>query len=130
MGKLLKSCLSGACSIFTALILIFYLFGHYASAARLPAMTGEMVTALFVASLCFSFSSLVLKINKIHKSVAYPIHCVCCVAAAFFLYVNVLGKAATPSGKMVCIVLTLVIYAIVMLVRGLILSVIEKRKDK
>ena len=129
MGKLLKICISGACSIFTALILIFYLFGHYASAARLPAMTGDMVTALFVASLCFSFSSLVLKIKKIHKGITYPLHCILCVAAAFFLYVNVLGKAATPSGKMVCIVLTIVIYAIIMLVRGLILSAIEKGKD-
>ncbi|MBQ7011541.1 MAG: hypothetical protein IJN63_07520 [Clostridia bacterium] len=129
MGNRFKRCLNGTCTIFTVLVLVFYIFGYYVSIAKQPAMTGGMITALFFASMCFSFSSLCLSVKKIPRPIAYLLHCACCVAAAYLLYVNVLGKGATPSGKMVCIVLTLVIYTVTMLVRGAIISAIEKRKD-
>ncbi len=129
MGKYLKKSLTNACVIFTAMVFIFYLFGFYASNAQQPAMTADMITALFLASLSFSISAILLKFKRIPAFLAYALHCILCVLTVFLLYVNVLGNGATPAGKMVCIVLSVAAYAVIMAVRGLIISVLNKRKD-
>lgn len=129
MSKYFRDAISRACCIFTACVFFFYLVGYYASAAQQPAMTAGMITALFIASLFFSFSSSILSIKKLPRALAYALHCLCCVAAVYLLYINVLGKGATSAGKMVCIVLTVVAYTLVMLIRGLIVGMINARKD-
>ncbi len=130
MSKFFRDSLNRTCCIFTIGVFFFYFIGYYASAAKQPAMTAEMIVALFFASLCFSFSAFFLHIKKLPKPLGYALHCFCCVAAVFLMYVNVLGNATTSAGKMVCIVLTAVVYTLIMLVRGLITSAINARKDE
>lgn len=130
MSKFFKDSLNRTCCIFTVCVFFFYFIGYYASAAKQPAMAAEMIVALFFASLCFSFSSFFLHIKKLPKPLGYAFHCTCCVIAVFLLYVNVLGKGGTAAGKMVCIVLTTVAYAVTMFVRAVIINAIKARKDE
>jgi hypothetical protein len=129
MCRYFRDSLSRACCIFTACVFFFYFIGYYASAAKQPAMTAGMIIALFIASLFFSFSAAILNIKKLPRALAYALHCFCCVGAVFLLYIIVLGNGGTPAGKMVCIVLTAVAYTVIMLLRGLIVGIINGRKD-
>ena len=129
MSKFFRNAINRTCCIFTVCVFFFYFIGYYASAAKQPAMSAEMIVALFFASLCFSFSSFFLHIKRIPKPLGYALHCLCCATATFLLYVDVLGKGGTAAGKMVCIVLTVVAYTVIMLIRGLIVSTYKARKD-
>ncbi len=129
MSKFFRDSLNRTCCIFTVSVFFFYFVGYYASAAKQPAMSANMIVALFLASLCFSFSSLFLHIKKLSKVLGYTLHCLCCIIATYLLYVSVLGKGGTGAGKMVCIVLTAVAYAVIMLLRGVIVSSLRARKE-
>lgn len=122
MLKYIKQTFLRSCVTFTVLVLAFYTFGYYASAAELPAMTSKMIFALFAASVLFSASAYILKAGKLPRALVYIIHCVFCVVSAFLLYIIVLGNATTPAGKLVCIILTLIVYAIIMGIRAAIIS--------
>ena len=122
MLNYIKQTLTRSCVTFTALVLAFYLFGYYASASGTPAMTSKMIFALFIASVLFSASAYILKVNKLPRAIVYFIHCAFCVVSAFLLYIIVLGNATTPAGKIVCVVLTLIIYAVIMGIRAAIIS--------
>ena len=129
MSDYFSKAISRACCIFTACVFFFYFIGYYASAAKQPAMSADMIVALFLVALAISLSSFILHIKRLPKPLAYTLHCVCCIGAVLVLYVNVLGNGSTGAGKMVCIVLTAVAYAVTMLIRMLILGAIQKRKD-
>ena len=130
MSKFFRDSINRTCCIFTVCVFFFYFVGYYASAAKQPAMTADMIVALFFASLCFAFSSFFLHIKKVPKALGYVMHCITCIAAAFLLYVNVLGNGGTGAGKMVCIVLTTVAYTVIMLTRALIINAVKARKDE
>lgn len=129
MSNYFRKSFNRTCCIFTAAVFFFYFIGYYASAAKQPAMTAGMIVALFLASLCISFSSFFLHIKRLPEPIGYALHCICCVAAVFMLYVSVLGKGGTGAGKMVCIVLTAVAYTLFMLIRGLIANAVKARRE-
>ncbi|MBR6742040.1 MAG: hypothetical protein IKM09_01210 [Clostridia bacterium] len=122
MLKYIKQTLIRSSVTFTILVLAFYLFGYHASAAEQPAMTAKMIFALFAASFLFCASSFILKASKLPRALIYLIHCAFCTLSAFLLYIIVLGNATTPAGKLVCVILTLIIYAIIMGIRAVIIS--------
>ncbi|MBQ1933945.1 MAG: hypothetical protein II370_03000 [Clostridia bacterium] len=47
MSDYFSKAISRACCIFTACVFFFYFIGYYASAAKQPAMSADMIVALF-----------------------------------------------------------------------------------
>lgn len=130
MGKFLSRCLTLSCCIYTILTLAFALFGYLLSEAQQPAMTAAMLTALFCFSLLVGFSSALLRNKKLPAIVKYAVHCVSTVGGFLLIYIAVLGRETSGSSRMVCVILTLIVYLIVMLCRAGVLSVIKSKKER
>lgn len=130
MVKYLIRALRVACCLFTVLTLTFYLFGYIVSAAKLPAMTGTMIAALFLYSLMLGLASGLLSAPRPAAWLRYLLHLLLSVGGFLLVYRAVLGQGETGAKIVVCLVLALIVYGIVMFGRALIRSQIEKRKER
>lgn len=129
MRKFFSRALTHTCCLFTVLTLAFSLFGYLLSSAKQPAMTTGMLISLFFFSLLMGFSSALLRNKKLPAAVRYGIHGFAAVGGFLLIYLTVLGRGASPSSRLVCVILSLVVYLLVMLCRAGILSAIQKKKE-